>query len=257
MSQDRIHHPLLAGKLALVTGAASGIGRAIAVAYGKTGARVLLTDRSEDACDDAVAELAAAGVQAWGFTLDVTDREASAALAQTVAREFGDLDVLVNSAGVIIRETVDSPRAHENIRRTMDVNLFGTFNTIHAWLPALRRSRGCIINVASGSAFVASPGALGYSPSKGAVKMLTQAMAADLGQDGIRVNALAPGVIATPMTEYTQNDPARMARFLARIPAQRLGTPDELAGPAVFLASDMATYVNGVTLPVDGGKLAM
>ncbi|MBC7437091.1 MAG: glucose 1-dehydrogenase [Bdellovibrionales bacterium] len=252
-----VHHPILAGKLALVTGAASGIGRSIAVAYGKAGARVVLTDRVEGACDSAVEEIAASGGTAWGFKLDVTDSDASVALAARVQQDMGDLDVLVNSAGVIIRETVDSPRAHDNIRRTMDVNLFGTFNTIHAWLPALRRSRGCIINVASGSAFVASPGALGYSASKGAVKMLTQAMAADLGKDGIRVNALAPGVIATPMTEYTQNDPERMTRFLARIPAARLGTPDELAGPAIFLASDMATYVNGVTLPVDGGKLAM
>jgi NAD(P)-dependent dehydrogenase (short-subunit alcohol dehydrogenase family) len=252
-----IHHPLLAGKLALVTGAASGIGRAIAVAYGQAGARVLLTDRAEGSCDGAVADILAAGGTAHAFALEVTDSVASVALAARVQQAFGDLDVLVNSAGVIIRETVDSPRAHENIRRTMDVNLFGTFNTIHAWLPALRRSRGCIINVASGSAFVASPGALGYSASKGAVKMLTQAMAADLGPDGIRVNALAPGVIATPMTEYTQNDPERMARFLVRIPAARLGTPDELAGPAIFLASDMASYVNGVTLPVDGGKLAM
>jgi len=252
-----VHHPILAGKLALVTGAASGIGRAIAIAYGKAGANVVMTDREAGACDSAVAEVLAAGGKARAFALDVTDSQASVQLAARVERELGDLDVLVNSAGVIIRETVDSPQAHHNIRRTMDVNLFGTFNTIHAWLAALRRTRGCIINVASGSAFVASPGALGYSASKGAVKMLTQAMAADLGKDGIRVNALAPGVIATPMTQYTQDDPERMARFLVRIPANRLGTPEELAGPAIFLASDMASYVNGVTLPVDGGKLAM
>jgi meso-butanediol dehydrogenase/(S,S)-butanediol dehydrogenase/diacetyl reductase len=252
-----VHHPILAGKLALVTGAASGIGRSIAVAYGKAGARVVLTDREDGTCNSAVTEITAAGGVAFSFKLDVTDSAASVALAEKLQQELGDLDVLVNSAGVIIRETVDSPRAHDNIRRTMDINLFGTFNTIHAWLPALRRSKGCIINIASGSAFVASPGALGYSASKGAVKMLTQAMAADLGKDGIRVNALAPGVIATPMTEYTQNDPKRMERFLARIPANRLGTSDELAGPAIFLASDMASYVNGVTLPVDGGKLAM
>lgn len=252
-----VHHPILAGKLALVTGAASGIGRAIAVAYGRAGARVILTDREARACEEGAAEIAQAGGRAHACMLDVTDSDAAVRLAAWVQQEHGDLDVLVNSAGVIIREGVDSPGAHVNIRRTMDVNLFGTFNTIHAWLPALRRSRGCIINIASGSAFVASPGALGYSASKGAVKMLTQAMAADLGKDGIRVNALAPGVIATPMTEYTQNDAERMARFLARIPADRLGTPEELAGPAIFLASDMASYVNGVTLPVDGGRLAV
>ena len=250
-------HPVLAGKLALVTGAASGIGRAIAIAYAAAGARVVLTDRDEGTCAPALASITAAGGAAWAFALDVTDAAACAQRAGQMQHDMGDLDVLVNSAGVIVRETVDSPRAHENIRRTMDVNLFGTFNTIHAWLPALRRSRGCIINVASGSAFIASPGALGYSASKGAVKMLTQAMAADLGPDGIRVNALAPGVIATPMTEVTQNDPERRSRFLARIPANRLGSPEELAGPAIFLASDMATYVTGVTLPVDGGRLAV
>jgi NAD(P)-dependent dehydrogenase (short-subunit alcohol dehydrogenase family) len=139
----------------------------------------------------------------------------------------------------------------------MDVNLFGVFNTVHAWLPALRRTRGCIINVASGAAFIAQGGALGYSASKAAVKMLTQSLALDLAPDGIRVNALAPGVIETPMTEATRADPARLGRFMQRIPAGRLGQPHELAGPAVFLASGLASFVNGVTLPVDGGTLAV
>jgi len=139
----------------------------------------------------------------------------------------------------------------------VDVNLFGTFNTIHAWLPALRRTRGNIINVASGAAFIAQAGCVGYSASKGAVKMLTQSMAADLGPDGIRVNALAPGVIVTPMTDATRANPERLQRFMARIPSGRLGQPSELAQPAVFLASEMASYVNGVTLVVDGGVLAV
>src|SRR5439155_15095736 len=124
---------------------------------------------------------------------------ASQALAQRVDAQIGAVDVLVNNAGIIVREGLDSPRAHATVRRVMDVNLFGTFNMIHAWLPALRRTRGCIINVASGAAFIAQAGCLGYSASKGAVKMLTQSMAVDLAIDGIRVNALAPGVIETPM----------------------------------------------------------
>ncbi|MBI3373068.1 MAG: glucose 1-dehydrogenase [Betaproteobacteria bacterium] len=248
---------LLAGKLALVTGAASGIGQAIAVAYAEAGARVIVTDLTEAACATTLARVGVAGGESWSYALDVTDRDACCALAATVQGDIGDLDILVNNAGVIIREGIDSPRAHVNIRRVMDVNLFGTFNVIHAWLPALRKTRGCIINIASGAAFTAQVGALGYSASKGAVKMLTQSMAADLGPDGIRVNALAPGVIETPMTEVTRADPERLGRFLVRIPAGRLGKPEELAGPAVFLASRLASYVNGVTLPVDGGKQAM
>lgn len=248
---------LLAGKLALVTGAASGIGQAIAVAYAAEGARVIVTDLSAEACQATLDAVRAAGAEGWAFALDVSDTEAAAALAQRVGAEIGALDILVNNAGVLIREGIDSPRAHAHMRKVVDVNLFGTFNTIHAWLPALRRTRGCIINIASGAAFIAQAGCVGYSASKGAVKMLTQSMAADLGPDGIRVNALAPGVIVTPMTDATRASPERLERFLARIPSGRLGQPSELAGPAVFLASSLASYVNGVTLAVDGGVLAV
>jgi meso-butanediol dehydrogenase / (S,S)-butanediol dehydrogenase / diacetyl reductase len=249
--------PLLKGKLALVTGAASGIGQAIAFGFASAGARVVVTDVTADRCDDTLKEIRGSGGEAWAFGLDVTDADASHALAPKIQSEIGDVCILVNNAGVIIREGIDSPNAHANIRRVMDVNMFGTFNVIHAWLPALRRTRGCIINIASGAAFIGQAGSLGYSASKGAVKMLTQSMAIDLGADGIRVNALAPGVIETPMTVVTRANPERLARFMARIPSGRLGQPQELAGPAVFLASNLASYVNGVTLPVDGGTLAV
>lgn len=248
---------LLEGKLALVTGAGRGIGRAIAVAYANAGARVIATDLSEAACAETRAEIEAAGAQAWTFALDVADAEACARLAGVVERDIGDLQVLVNNAGLMIREPVDSPSAHEAVRRLMEVNYFGTFNVLHAFLPALRRTRGCVVNLASGAALTGLPGCVGYSPSKGAVKMLTQAMAADLAKDGIRVNAIAPGVIETAMTESTRNDPERLGRFMARIPAGRLGRPEEIAGPAVFLASSLASYVNGITLPADGGKQAV
>jgi meso-butanediol dehydrogenase/(S,S)-butanediol dehydrogenase/diacetyl reductase len=218
---------------------------------------VILTDLSEAGCADTLSRVREEGGTGWAFALNVTDAEAASALAASVGTEIGPIDVLVNNAGILIREGIDSPRAHANIRQVIEVNLLGTFNAIHAWLPALRQSRGCIINIASGAAFIAQVGALGYSASKGGVKMLTQSMAADLGPDGIRVNAIAPGVIETPMTEVTRADPERLGRFMVRIPLARLGQPEEIAGPAVFLASDLASYVNGVTLPVDGGKLAM
>ncbi len=249
--------PLLQGQLALVTGAASGIGQAIALGMACAGARVIVTDVTQQRCVDTLAQIRAMGGQAWSFALDVTDAAASSALAAQVGAQIGALNVLVNNAGVIIREGLDSPQAHANIRRVMDVNLLGTFNVIHAWLPALRQTRGAIINIASGAAFIAQAGALGYSASKGAVKMLTQSMAADLGADGIRVNAIAPGVIETPMTDVTRANPERLARFMARIPSGRVGQPQELVGAAVFLASGLASYVNGVTLPVDGGTLAV
>jgi NAD(P)-dependent dehydrogenase (short-subunit alcohol dehydrogenase family) len=235
---------LLAGKLALVTGAASGIGRAICAAYAREGARVIATDR------------AAPADHGCAFALDVTDADACAALAERVRAEAGDIDILVNSAGILVREGIDSPRAQAIVRDVMDVNLHGTFNVIHAFLPQLRATRGCVVNIASGAALRAQKDCAGYSASKGAVKMLTQSMAADLGKDGIRVNAIAPGVIDTPMTEATRNDPARLNRFLAGIPLGRIGQADEIAGPAVFLASPMASYVNGVTLLVDGGAQA-
>ena len=248
---------LLADKLALVTGAGSGIGRAIAVAYARAGARVILTDRLAGACAAALEETLAAGGEAWALEFDVTDADAALALAERASRDIGDVDVLVNSAGVLIREGIDSPRARANIHRVVDVNLFGTFHAIHAFLPALRRTQGCIVNIASGAAFIAQAGCLGYSASKGGVKMLTQAMAADLAADGIRVNAIAPGVIDTPMTEATREDPERLQKFLARIPARRVGLASEVAQPAIFLASAMASYITGVTLPVDGGLLAV
>jgi len=248
---------LLEGKLALVTGAAGGIGRAIAVAYGQAGARVVVTDLSAEACAETRAQVEASGAEVWALALDVTDVDACRRVAAEVEQAIGDLQVLVNNAGLMIRDGVDSPRVHESVRRLMDVNYFGTFNVLHAFLPALRRTRGCVVNIASGAALSGLPGCVGYSPSKGAVKLLTQAMTADLARDGIRVNAVAPGVIETSMTESTRNDPERLSRFMARIPAGRLGLPEEIAGPAVFLASDLASYVNGVTLPADGGRQAV
>ncbi len=184
--------------------------------------------------------------------------DAVRALAEHVGNATcGDVDTLVNNAGVIIREGIDSPDADQHRAARDGRQLARHFAMIHAFLPALRRTRGCMVNIASGAAFIAQAGSLGYSASKGAVKMLTQSMASDLGADGIRVNALAPGVIDTPMTDTTRANPERLARFMVRIPLGRVGQPQELVGAAVFLASDLATYVNGVTLPVDGGTLAV
>lgn len=248
--------PLLRGKRSLVTGAASGIGQAISVAFAAAGADVVVTDRRAEDCAQTLALAAAFGTRCSAHALDVTDADAVQALERLLTAALGDLDVLVNNAGIIVRQTIDQPDAPQQALRMMDVNYFGALHTIRAWLPALRRTRGCVINVASGAALHGQRGAAAYSASKGALKLLTQSLAGDLGPEGVRVNALAPGVIETPMTEVTRNDPQRLQGFLGRIPMRRLGQPHEIAAPAVFLASDMASYVNGVILSIDGGLTA-
>ena len=247
---------LLHDRRVVVTGAGQGIGRAIALGVAAAGARVVLTDLRQERAESAAREIRDGGREAVAYSLDVTDAQACSDVAKRVDEEIGPVDVVVNNAGIIIREPIDSPRAHENWRQVFDVNVNGTFNVVHAFIPALRKTHGSIVNVASVAAFGGMNGALGYSPSKGAVRLFTQALARDLASDGIRVNAVAPGIIATEMSETTRDDPARLSGLMARTPMKRVGQPDEIAGPVIFLASAMASYVNGVILPVDGGYLA-
>jgi NAD(P)-dependent dehydrogenase (short-subunit alcohol dehydrogenase family) len=248
---------LLAGKRALVTGAGQGNGRAIALGLASHGADIVAADIDLAGAERTAADLRGSGADAFSFRLDVTDAAACHALAQAIAQDIGEIDILINNAGIIIREGLDSPRAAENWRRVLDVNLTGVFNVTHAFLATLRKTRGTIVNLGSIASFVGVGDTLGYAPSKGGVKLLTQALARDLARDGIRVNAIAPGVIETAMTEVTRNDPARLADFVGRTPLGRVGQPEELVGPVVFLVSEMASYVSGVTLPVDGGFLAV
>lgn len=248
---------LLEGRLALVTGAGQGNGRALAIGLAAAGARVVATDLNAETVAETARMVRDAGGTAYSDRLDVTDAAACKAFAHTIGEEVGQVDLLVNNAGVIIREASDSLKAEENWRLVMDVNVNGTFNVIYAFLPALKATKGTIVNVASIAAFAGQGGSLGYSPSKGAIKMLTQSFAAELAKDGVRVNALAPGVIETPMTAATRDNPERLEKFMGRIPMGRVGQPDELVGPVVFLSSSMSGYVTGVTLPVDGGFLAV
>ncbi len=246
---------LLEGRLAFVTGAGRGMGRSLALGLARTGARVIATDIDAGTASETAELIRQAGGTAWSFGLDITSAEACNELAQRVGQEIGTVDLLVNNAAVNIRHTMSSPQAPETWRTTTGVIINGTFNVTHAFLPAVKASRGCIINMASTSSFVTVP-AVGYAPSKGAIKMFTQSLAVELAPAGVRVNALAPGLMDTPMTTVIRGDPARLATYLERVPMGRAGHADEIVGAAVFLASDMASYITGVTLPVDGGFLA-
>lgn len=257
MYPETVAPRLLQGRLALITGAGQGNGRALALGLSQAGARVVVTDMNESTVKETAEAVREQGGEAWSFVLDVTSPEACRALAQRVEEEVGQVDLLVNNAGIIIRDNMSSPNAEANWKKTIDVNVHGTFNVTLAWLAALKATKGSIINIASIAAYAGQAASLGYSPSKGAIKMFTQSIAQELAPAGVRVNALAPGVIETPMTAATRQDPSRLESFMTRIPMGRVGQTEDLVGPVIFLASDMSRYVTGITLAVDGGFLAV
>ena len=244
---------LLDGRLALVTGAGSGIGEAIAVAMAQAGARIVSIDINVGA---AVRVAKAVGGDAVGIACDVTDRAACDALATRVRREIGAVSVLVNNAGIIRRGKVGDANTRRDWDETLAVNLDGPYNMVTAFLDHLRETKAAVINIGSIQSFVALPNSAAYTTSKGGIRMLTAHLAMELGAMGIRVNALAPGFTATPFNADARQNTDYMANFTGRIPLGRIGTPEDIAGPAVFLASDLAAYITGVTLPVDGGYLA-
>jgi NAD(P)-dependent dehydrogenase (short-subunit alcohol dehydrogenase family) len=244
---------LLDGRIALITGAGSGIGEAIVRAMAGAGARVVAVDIDRDT----VARTAEAiGGNTGAYVCDVSDRAQCDTLAAAVRREIGAISILVNNAGIIRRGTVMEPNARQDWDATLAVNLDGPYNMVTAFLDPLRETKGAIINIGSIQSFVALPNSAAYTASKGGVRLLTKALAIELSPLGIRVNAIGPGFVATPLNERARENPAYMANFEGRIPIGRIGTPEDIAGPAVFLTSDMARYITGVTLPVDGGYLA-
>lgn len=261
---------LLDGKLALVTGGSQGIGKAVCEAFVTHGAKVIVADVKITEAEATAASLREAGGGAFAFHLDVADLVACEALARHVRKEIGAVSILVNNAGVGFSAALDADDARKAWDSTLDVNLTGPFNVTRSFLPALEETKGCVVNLCSIASFSAVTAGYGYNVSKAGLRSLTQTMARQLAVKSIRVNAVAPGCIQTAMTARRLADPALRAETLSRVPMGRpampddsglpMGrpaTPDEVADPIVFLCSDMARYVTGVTLPVDGGFLAV
>ncbi len=244
------------GKVAVVSGAAQGNGFAIARGLAGAGARVAICDLDENAARQAAAEIAGSGATVIAARADVSDAGSVADFAATVQRELGPVSILINNAGIIRRTPIDAQNFDADWDAIFRVNVDGVRNMVRAFLPQLSASGGAVVNLGSIMSASAGPAISAYAASKGAVLQFTKALAHDLAPLGIRVNAIAPGVIATPMTQVTRDNPEAIARFMAHTPLGRVGQPDELIGPVLFLASDLSSYVTGALLPVDGGYLA-
>lgn len=239
---------LFAGRAVLVTGGTSGIGLGAGLAFRDLGAGVVATGATEAECERARADAANAGIEF--APLDVRDAAAIDALVARLAR----LDVLVNAAGVIRRDVEHDPEAFADV---VAINLTGTMRMCSAAKAKLVAAQGSVVNIASMLTFFGGPRVPGYSASKGGIGQLTKSLAAAWATEGVRLNAVAPGWIATPLTEALRQDAEKSAPILARTPMTRWGTPEEVAGGIVFLASPAARFVTGAILAVDGGYMAV
>lgn len=246
----------LKDKIAIVTGGASGIGQAIALAYAREGADLVVADINPNNGAQTLAGIEAAGRRGIYVRTDVSDLSQIRALVDRAVREFGRIDILVNVAGVMNAYTLlETTEAQWD--QTLDVNLKGTFFCMKEVAKVMvKQGHGSIINTASILARNARKKRAAYCASKAGVVLITQSAAMELGPHGIRVNAIAPGSIDTPIALAAPITPEALARKIAAIPLQRRGEPADLTGPAVFLASDDAAYVTGDVLTIDGGMTA-
>jgi NAD(P)-dependent dehydrogenase (short-subunit alcohol dehydrogenase family) len=243
----------LKGRVSVVTGAGSGIGRAIAGAFSAEGSRVVLVDLDET---KAKAAAAALGGDARAFNADVADPQSVASLHEFVNKEFGLLDILVNNAAIQVNKKIEDT-SPEEWNRQMAVNVGGVFLCSRAFLPDLRKTRGAILNMSSVNGVFVEPFCAGYCATKGAILAFTKALAIDHGREGIRVHAICPGYIDAGLAEgyfESQADPAKAREEAGSLHAlNRIGRPEEVARAAVFLASDDASFMTGSALVVDGG----
>ena len=252
----------LDGKVALVTGASYGIGFAIASGLAAAGAKIVFNDIKQELVDKGLAAYAEAGIEAKGYVCDVTDEDAVANLVATIEKEVGVIDILVNNAGIIKRIPMTEMSAAE-FRQVIDVDLNAPFIVSKAVIPSMiKKGHGKIINICSMMSELGRETVSAYAAAKGGLKMLTKNICSEYGAYNIQCNGIGPGYIATPQTaplREVQPDGSKHpfdSFILAKTPAERWGDPEDLIGPAVFLASDASNFVNGHVLYVDGGILA-
>ena len=222
----------------------------------------MLLDINEKAAAEAAGEIRDAAGKATSFALDVTQREDCVAVAKEIAGKIGQVSILVNNAGINRRNafTADADAVLKDWQDIMAINLNGTFNVTHAFLAPLRASRGRIVNIGSIQSFVhvRTPNSPAYTASKHGVLGFTKALAADLGKDGVRVNAIGPGLIETPLNAHVRATNQELVKiFLDHTPLGRAGKPEDIVGPAIFLASDLSAYVTGSIVMADGGYRAI
>ena len=247
---------LLQGKIAVVTGSGSGLGAAMAEGLGAEGANVVVLDIDGAAAENTAKKIRETGGKASSEQLDISNRDAVLSCGRRLMERHGAIHILINNAGISPRVKLDDANLMQMWDRVIDVNLTGQWDMTIALLPALKREGGSLIFTASIAAFTAPRSSAAYGAAKAGLRSLVQYFAKELGPFGIRVNALAPGRMLTDMTTDAVQGPGG-AKFLERVPLGRNGEASEMAGPAVFLASSMSSYVTGVTIPVDGGFLAL
>ncbi len=252
----------LIGKVALVTGGCYGIGYAIGKALGEAGATVVFNARNKERIAKALEEYKSDGICAYGYQCDVTDEQAVKELVAHVEEEIGIIDILVNNAGIIKRQPMCEMTVEE-FKQVVDIDLHGPFIVSKAVIPGMmKKGHGKIINICSMMSELGRETVSAYAAAKGGLKMLTRNIASEYGAYNIQCNGIGPGYIATPQTaplRERQQDGSRHpfdSFIIAKTPAQRWGTPEDLEGAAVFLASDASNFVNGHILYVDGGILA-
>ena len=252
----------LSGKIALVTGASYGIGFAIASAYAKCGATIVFNDINQELVDKGLKAYEEIGIKAHGYVCDVTNEDAVNALVAQVEKEVGIIDILVNNAGIIKRIPMCEMSAAD-FRRVIDIDLNGPFIVSKACIPGMiKKGHGKIINICSMMSELGRETVSAYAAAKGGLKMLTKNICSEYGEHNIQCNGIGPGYIATPQTAPLREIQPDRSRhpfdqfIIAKTPAARWGTPEDLQGPAIFLASDASNFVNGHILYVDGGILA-